>query len=106
MRVLFKTRIQFISFLNIRGNQAEIKMSSMNLGEGLACVYFFGHIRKLIRPFIHLSVLNLRGAVATCNGTESRRKVVSSRLGSPWDDWKTLSVNPAVNGYLFRIREE
>ena len=26
---------------------------------------------------------------------------VSSRLG----DWKTLSVNPAENGYLFRIRE-
>ena len=36
---------------------------------------------------------------------ESRRKVVSSRLDSPCDDWKTLSVNPAVNGYLFRIKE-
>ena len=24
---------------------------------------------------------------------------------SPCDDWKTLSVNAAVNGYLFRIRE-
>ena len=23
----------------------------------------------------------------------------------PCGDWKTLSVNPAVNGYLFRIRE-
>ena len=30
-------------------------------------------------------------------GAESRRKVVCSRLG----DWKTLSVNPAVNGYHF-----
>ena len=24
---------------------------------------------------------------------------------SPCDDWKTLSVIPAVNGYLFQIRE-
>ena len=32
---------------------------------------------------------------------ESRREVVSSRLNSPCDDWKTLSVDPAVNGYLF-----
>ena len=23
----------------------------------------------------------------------------------PCDHWKTLSVNPAINGYLFRIRE-
>ena len=36
-------------------------------------------------------------------GAESRRKVVSS--SSPCNDRKTLSVNPAVNGYLFRIRE-
>ena len=26
---------------------------------------------------------------------------VSSRLGFTCNDWKTLSVNPAVNGYLF-----
>ena len=32
---------------------------------------------------------------------ESHHKVLSSRLGF----WKTLSVNPAVNGYLFQIRE-
>ena len=38
-------------------------------------------------------------------GAESRCKVVSSSLASPSDDWKTLSVNPAVNGYLFRIRD-
>ena len=25
---------------------------------------------------------------------------------SPSDDWESLSVNPAVNGYLFRIEEE
>ena len=24
---------------------------------------------------------------------------------APCGDWKTLSVNPAVNGYLFRIKE-
>ena len=30
-------------------------------------------------------------------GAKSRRKVVRS----PCDDWKTLSVDPAVNGYLF-----
>ena len=31
----------------------------------------------------------------------------SRRIGSasPCGDWKTLSVNPAVNGNLFRIRE-
>ena len=23
----------------------------------------------------------------------------------PCQDWKTLSVNPAVNGYLFKIKE-
>ena len=38
-------------------------------------------------------------------GAERRRKVVSSRLDSPFDDWKALSVDPAVNGYLFRTRE-
>ena len=38
-------------------------------------------------------------------GAESRRKVVSTRQGFAIDDWKTLFVNPAVNGYLFRIRE-
>ena len=52
----------------------------------------------------------LRGVVVELSerldyGAESRRKVVSSRLGSPCDDWKTLSVDPAVNGYFFRIRE-
>ena len=34
-------------------------------------------------------------------GAESRWKVMSLRLGLPSDDWKTLSVNPTVNGYLF-----
>ena len=38
-------------------------------------------------------------------GAESRRKFVSSRRALSCDDWKILSVNPAVNGYLFRIRE-
>ena len=39
-------------------------------------------------------------------GAESHRKVVSSRLGFAMRRLrKTLSVNPAVNGYLFRIRE-
>ena len=33
------------------------------------------------------------------------RKVVSSRLGLAMQDWKNLSVNPAVNEYLFLIRE-
>ena len=37
-------------------------------------------------------------------GAESRRKVVSSRLGSAMRRLEN-SVNPAVNGYLFRIRE-
>ena len=27
-------------------------------------------------------------------------------LASLSDNWKTLHVNPAVNGYLFRIREK
>ena len=38
-------------------------------------------------------------------GEESRRKVVSLRLGFAIRRWKTLSVDQAVNGYLFRIRE-
>ena len=37
-------------------------------------------------------------------GVESRRKVVSSRLGYAMRRLEN-SVNPAVNGYLFRIRE-
>ena len=38
-------------------------------------------------------------------GAESRRKAGVRGSASPCGDWKTLSVNPAVNGYLFRIRE-
>ena len=37
-----------------------------------------------------------------------QKVAVRSRVrvwASPCDDWKTLSANPAVNGYLFRIRE-
>ena len=34
-------------------------------------------------------------------GEESCRKVVSSRLGFVMRQWKTLSVNPAVNGTFF-----
>ena len=37
-------------------------------------------------------------------GAESRRKVVSSRLGFAMRRLKN-SVNPAVHGNLFRIRE-
>ena len=53
-----------------------------------------------------MSELKISGAVVEWleqldYGAESRRKVASS----PRDDWKTLSVDPAVNGYLFRIRE-
>ena len=29
----------------------------------------------------------------------------SDEGASPSDDWKILSVKPAVNGYLFQIRE-
>ena len=32
-------------------------------------------------------------------------RVRGSASNSPCCDWKTLSVNLAVNGYLFRIRE-
>ena len=30
---------------------------------------------------------------------------IMPRFRHPSDDWKTLSVDPAVNGYLFQIRE-
>ena len=33
-------------------------------------------------------------------GAESRSKVVSGGWALPCCDWKTHSVNPAVNGYL------
>ena len=36
---------------------------------------------------------------------ESRRIAWVRGSASPCGDWKTLSVNPAVNEYLFRIRE-
>ena len=39
-------------------------------------------------------------------GAESRHKVVSSRLGFAMRRLETLSLIPAVNEYLFRIREE
>ena len=37
-------------------------------------------------------------------GAESCQKGMSC-WAWPSDDWKTLSVNPAGNGYLFRTRE-
>ena len=38
-------------------------------------------------------------------GAESRRIARVRGSAAPCGDWKTLSVNPAENGYLFRIRE-
>ena len=38
-------------------------------------------------------------------GAEKCWRMVSLRLGFAIKDWKTLSVSPAVNGYLFQIRE-
>ena len=39
-------------------------------------------------------------------GAESRCKArAQPRSSSPCSDWKTPSVNPAVNGYLFQIRD-
>ena len=38
-------------------------------------------------------------------GAESGRNGVSSRLGFAMQRWKTLSVNPAVNGYFLPFRE-
>ena len=39
-------------------------------------------------------------------GAESHQKVMRlCQVFYPSEDWKTLSVNPAVNGYLFGIRE-
>ena len=32
---------------------------------------------------------------------ESHGRLPVQGWASPYDDWKTLSVNPAVNGYLF-----
>ena len=39
------------------------------------------------------------------HGAESHRKARVRGWAPHCDDWKTLSVNPAVNGYFFRIRE-
>ena len=36
---------------------------------------------------------------------ESHRKMGDQSLALPCGDWKTLSVIPAVNGYLFQIWE-
>ena len=38
-------------------------------------------------------------------GAESGHNAHDRGWASPCDDWKTLSVNLAVNGYRFRIRE-
>ena len=69
-------------------------------------------VTKFQFPNLAFTVVHLvsRGAVVEWlewlnYGTESRCKVKSSRNGLPCDNWKILSVNPAVNGYLFRIRE-
>ena len=37
---------------------------------------------------------------------ESRSKVLVRGWASPFDDWKTLSVNPAVNVYLFELGKD
>ena len=46
---------------------------------------------------LYLKLYLLKGA--------GRSRVVRVSVASPCDDWKTLSVNPAVNGYLFRSRD-
>ena len=46
-----------------------------------------------LHSFTHKEIIILIDRVITLPGSTSH------------DDWKTLSVNPAVNGYLFRIRE-
>ena len=48
----------------------------------------------------------MRGAVVEwlqrlCYGAVSHRKAGVQGWASPCNDWKTLSVNPAVKGYLF-----
>ena len=61
--------------------------------------------------FSHLSdtvSVTLRGAVVEWlerlgYGAESRRKTYE--WASPCYNWKTFSVNPAVNGYLFSSPE-
>ena len=52
----------------------------------------------------------LRGAVVEWleqlgYGAKSRRIAWVRGSAAPCGDWKSLSVNPAENGYLFRIRE-
>ena len=37
-------------------------------------------------------------------GAESRRIASVRGSAAPCGNWKTLSVNPAENGYLFRIK--
>ena len=39
-------------------------------------------------------------------GIASRRKAGVRGWASPCDNWKTLSVNPVVNGYFFELGKD
>ena len=50
----------------------------------------------------------VKGLELLSYGVEGRHKARAWRVRGwalPRDDWKAVSVNPAVNGYLFRITE-
>ena len=75
----------------------------------LSFLYHFFYLLSFSLPKVVLSVLRKRNVVVEWlelldYGAESPRKVMSSRLGFAMQQLEN-SVNPAVNGYLFRIRE-
>ena len=60
--------------------------------------------------FVIITIFSNGGAVVEwleqlSYGAESHRIAWVRGSALPCDDWKTLSFNPAVNGYLFQIRE-
>ena len=77
----------------------------------LLSLHLTGLLRIPIKTFFHMIKWWKRGAVVEWleqlgYGAESRRIAWVRGSAAPCGDWKTLSVNPAENGYLFRIREE
>ena len=67
-------------------------------------------LRLYILKYIYINLYIQRSAVVEWleqlgYGVESRRIARVRGSAAPCGDWQTLSVNPAENGYLFRIRQ-
>ena len=92
-----KLNFQFLSRLKL----VEAKTGAIVGGINLSQVFWFS------RMFCD----KVRGALVEwldrlSYGAEYCRKACVRGGASTWDNWKTLSVKPAVNGYLFELGKD